>query len=135
MSTDHVNIRANDPHRTVVFYKTLGLELCGCLQLDGLYNLYMGAAGEPHTLEITVMADGGFATPGTGHFALAVGDLDAIVATMRAAGFEPERDPYHPGGREQWRICFFADPDGNRVELIDGDRMVTPNDPLPAGLP
>ena len=41
--------------------------------------------------------------------------------TVRAVG---------PGGRDEFRICFVADPDGYRIELIDGD-FDTPQDPTP----
>jgi lactoylglutathione lyase len=36
---------------------------------------------------------------------------------------------YAPGGREEYRICFVADPDGYRIELIDGGSFPTPQDP------
>ena len=68
--------------------------------------------------------------PGTGfgHVALAVEDLDALLERLAAQGIEPEKPPYHPGGRTEFRICFVADPDGYRTELIDGD-FATPQDP------
>ena len=42
---------------------------------------------------------------------------------------EPEKPAYRPGGREDLpRIAFVADPDGYRVELIEGERFATPQD-------
>jgi lactoylglutathione lyase len=42
---------------------------------------------------------------------------------------EPEKPPYHPGGREELPlIAFVADPDGYRVEIIGGGRFDTPQD-------
>ena len=42
----------------------------------------------------------------------------------------PEKPPYRPGGRDDLpRIAFVADPDGYRVELIDGGEFPTPQDP------
>jgi lactoylglutathione lyase len=137
MRADHVNLRVADPLRALAFYRALGLQLCGCLRLDGLYNLYLGPPGDEHSLELTVNeqpGEGWSTAPGTGHFALAVGDLDATVARLAEQDIRPENPPYHPGGRNEWRICFVVDPDGNRVELVEGDRMATPQDPLPDGV-
>ena len=44
------------------------------------------------------------------------------------AGIRPESPPYAPDGRGEYRICFLADPDGYRIELIDGP-FPTPQDP------
>ena len=61
--------------------------------------------------------------------AITVDDLDATLAALRELGVEPERPPYHPGGREDLPlICFVADPDGYRVELIGGGAFPTPQD-------
>ena len=60
-----------------------------------------------------------------------VEDLDGLLASLAQQGIEPEKPPYSPGGREGIRICFVADPDGYRIELIDGD-FATPQDPDPA---
>jgi lactoylglutathione lyase len=65
---------------------------------------------------------------GYGHVALVVEDLDAELARLRSAGIEAERPPYAPGGRTDYRICFLTDPDGYRIELIDGS-FPTPQDP------
>jgi catechol 2,3-dioxygenase-like lactoylglutathione lyase family enzyme len=48
-----------------------------------------------------------------------VDDLDATLTALEKKGIEPERPPYtvREGGS---RICFVRDPDGYRVELIEG---------------
>ena len=48
----------------------------------------------------------------------AVDQLDAI-----AVGIGHERDP-----RQLGPICFVQDPDGYRIELIDGGAFETPQD-------
>jgi catechol 2,3-dioxygenase-like lactoylglutathione lyase family enzyme len=63
-----------------------------------------------------------------GHIALSVEDLDGLSARLAEQGIEPEKPPYHPGGRGEFRICFLQDPDGYRIELIDGE-FETPEDP------
>ena len=47
-------------------------------------------------------------------------------------GVEPEKPPFAPGGRPGvGRICFVQDPDGYRIELIDGGEFKTPQDSDP----
>jgi lactoylglutathione lyase len=68
------------------------------------------------------------------HINVRVRDVEASLRFYEALGFERrgrlqfEGPPYHPGGRTEYRICFVADPDGYRIELIDGD-FATPQDP------
>jgi lactoylglutathione lyase len=95
-------------------------------------RVYLGLPGDGDTLELTVNV--GRDEPyevgtGYGHIALTVDDLDATLGRLAEQSIEPETPPYHPGGREEYRICFVADPDGYRVELIDGGEFRTPQDP------
>jgi lactoylglutathione lyase len=129
----HTNVRVRDVDASLRFYEALGFERRGRLQFDGAYNIYLGLPGDGDTLELTV--NEGREEPydlgdGYGHVALAVDDLDELLARLAAGGIEPEKPPYAPGGREEFRICFVADPDGYRIELIDGD-FATPQDPEP----
>ena len=55
-----------------------------------------------------------------------------LLASLAEQGVEPEKPPYGVGGtesRDEYRICFVIDPDGYRVELIDGGAFPTPQDP------
>jgi len=129
----HTNVRVRDVDASLRFYEALGFERRGRLQFDGAYNVYLGLPGDGDTLELTVN-DGREATydlgDGYGHFALEVDDVDGLLARLAEQGIEPEKPPYAPGGREEFRICFVADPDGYRLELIDGE-FETPQDPEP----
>ncbi|HUA24872.1 MAG TPA: VOC family protein [Steroidobacteraceae bacterium] len=132
----HTNIRVKDPAASLRFYRVLGMELVGCLVMsERYYLLYLGTRDDDQTtIELTVNETGGKdydRSPGSGHFALAVGDLDACVAALDAASFKTEQAPFNPNGRADLRVCFVADPDGHRIELIDG-RFPTPDDDLPA---
>ncbi len=126
----HTCVRVRDIDASLRFYEALGYERRGRLQFDGAYNIYLGLPGDGDTLELTV--NEGQTEPyeigtGYGHIALVVDDLDAQVAVLAEHGFEPEKPPYHPGGREEvGPICFVQDPDGYRIELINGAGFETP---------
>jgi lactoylglutathione lyase len=128
----HTNVRVRDIDASLRFYEALGFERRGRLQFDSAYNVYLGLPGDGDTLELTVN-EGREEEPydlgdGYGHVALEVEDLDALLEGLAARGIEPEKPPYGPGGRDEFRICFVQDPDGYRVELIDGT-FETPQDP------
>jgi lactoylglutathione lyase len=128
----HTCVRVLDERRSVAFYEKLGYERRGKLRFETAYNVYMGLPGDGDTLELTVNV--GREEPydlgeGYNHMALTVDDLDALLAELAKDGIEPEKPPYAPGGRtEVGRICFVADPDGYRIELIDGGAFPTPQD-------
>lgn len=128
----HTCCRVLDVEQSIRFYGLLGYELRGRLNFDSAYNVYLGLPGGGDTLELTVNV--GRTEPyelgdGYNHLALTVDDLDGLLARLAAEGIEPEKAPYAPGGRDDvGRICFVADPDGYRVELIDGS-FPTPQDP------
>ena len=52
-----------------------------------------------------------------------------LQARLGAGGMGRVYLGYSPGGRpEIGRICFVQDPDGYRIELIDGGEFKTPQD-------
>ncbi len=135
MTLVHTCVRVRDPEASVRFYEALGFERRGRLNFETAYNVYMGLPGDRDALELTVNA--GREEPydlgdGYNHIAITVDDLDALLASLAELGVEPEKPPFHPGDREEYRICFVADPDGYRVELIDGGAFPTPQDPDPS---
>ena len=129
----HTCVRVRDPEASQRFYRALGFEPRGRLNFSSAYNIYMGLPGGGDVLELTV--NRGHDEPydlgdGYNHLALTVDDLDGLLATLAEQGIEPEKPPFHPGGRpEVGRICFVQDPDGYRIELIDGGEFKTPQDP------
>jgi lactoylglutathione lyase len=131
----HTCVRVRDPDASVRFYEALGFERRGRLNFDSAYNVYLGLPGDGDTLELTVNA--GRDEPydlgdGYNHVAVTVDDLDAVLGRLAEIGVEPEKPPYRPGGRDDLpRIAFVADPDGYRIELIDGGTFETPQDPAP----
>jgi len=134
MTLVHTCVRVRDPEASVRFYEALGFERRGRLNFETAYNVYMGLPGDRDALELTVNV--GREEPydlgdGYNHIAITVDDLDGLLASLAEIGVEPEKPPFRPGGREEYRICFVADPDGYRVELIDGGAFPTPQDPDP----
>jgi lactoylglutathione lyase len=128
----HTCLRVRDPEASVAFYRVLGFEQRGRLNFETAYNVYLGLPGDGDTLELTVNVGRDEAYElgdGFNHLAVTVDDIEATLAGFGEIGVEPEKPPYHPGGRDDLpRIAFVADPDGYRVELIDGGRFDTPQD-------
>ncbi|GAB1818635.1 VOC family protein [Herbidospora sp. RD11066] len=129
----HVNIRPQDPAASLRFYRALGIDVVGCMRMPGMHTIYLGSPGDSSVVELSVKeeADPNWSTAtGSGHFAFTVTDLHGAVARLEGMGIRPEGPPFHPGGRPEVLVAFFGDPDGNRVELIDGAFPV-PQDDLP----
>ena len=132
MKLVHTCVRVRDIDASLRFYEALGFERRGKLQFKTAYNIYMGLPGDGDTLELTV--NEGREEPydlgeGYNHIAITVDDIHATVAELAEHGIEPEKPPYHPGDRsELGPICFVQDPDGYRIELIDGGAFETPQD-------
>src|SRR3954451_10499927 len=100
----HTCVRVRDPDASVRFYQALGFEERGRLNFASAYNVYMGLPGDGDRLELTVNV--GREEPydlgdGYNHVAVTVEDIDAVLATLAGIGVEPEKPPYHPGGREE----------------------------------
>jgi len=70
------------------------------------------------------------ASGNVGRMAVAVDDIHTALTALEPLGVAPEKPPYHPGDRDELPlIAFVADPDGYRIELIDGGEFATPQDP------
>ncbi|WP_022927583.1 VOC family protein [Patulibacter americanus] len=129
----HTCVRVRDIDASVRFYEALGFEKRGRLNFETAFNVYMGLPGDGDRLELTVNDDREQPYDlgdGYNHIALVVDDLEQQLADLKAGlGVEPEKPPFHPGGRAELpHIAFVQDPDGYRVELIDGG-FPTPRDP------
>jgi lactoylglutathione lyase len=128
----HTCVRVRDPEASVRFYEALGFERRGQLNFDSAYNVYLGLPGQGDQLELTVnvgRAEAYDLGEGYNHVAVTVDDVEAVLERLAGLGVEPEKPPYRPGGRDDLpRIAFVADPDGYRIELIDGGRFETPQD-------
>jgi lactoylglutathione lyase len=128
----HTCLRVRDVDASLRFYRALGFEERGRLNFASAYNVYLGLPGDGDRLELTVNVgrdDPYDLGDGYNHVAVAVEDVDAVLARLADIGVEPEKPPYHPGDRDDLPlIAFVADPDGYRVELIHGGHFATPQD-------
>jgi lactoylglutathione lyase len=122
----HTMYRITDPGTSRRFYEALGLEFRREMDIvrngeTEATNYFFAASGQEEELELTFNHDGRSYEMGTayGHIALGVDDLDQTLAQLKEQGIEPEREPYRvrEGGS---RLCFIRDPDGYRIELIEG---------------
>ena len=118
----HTCYRIGDIDRSVSFYEKLGFEEVGRLPIrDEAINVFMGLPDDGARLELTYNHGVDSYDLGTGynHIAILVEDLDGTLETLAGDGIEPEKPPYRvrEGGS---RICFVRDPDGYRIELIEG---------------
>ena len=118
----HTCYRIGDIDRSVAFYEKLGFEETWRMPIgDEAINVFMNLPGEDPVLELTYNHGVDSYELGTGynHIAIAVEDLDGALEQLAGQGIEPEKPPYRvrEGGS---RICFVRDPDGYRVEIIEG---------------
>jgi lactoylglutathione lyase len=118
----HTCYRIGEIDRSVAFYETLGFEELKRMPIrDEAINVFMGLPGDGPRLELTYNFGVDEYEMGTGynHIALRVADLDATLAALADLGIDPEKPPYsiREGGS---RLCFVRDPDGYRIELIEG---------------
>ena len=121
----HTMYRITDPDKSRAFYEALGFEFRREMDIvrEGeteATNYFFGVPGQEEELELTFNHDGRTYDLGTGygHIALAVDGMAETLASLKAQGIEPEREPYRvrEGGS---RLCFVQDPDSYRIELIE----------------
>jgi len=120
----HTCYRIGDIDRSVAFYTALGFEERRRMPIrDEAINVFMGLPGDEDRLELTYNFGVDSYELGTGynHIAITAPDLDATLDQLKEQGIEPEKPPYsvREGGS---RICFVRDPDGYRIEIIEGGR-------------
>jgi lactoylglutathione lyase len=118
----HTCYRIGEIDRSVAFYETLGFEELKRMPIrQEAINVFMGLPGDGPRLELTYNFGVDTYEMGTGynHIALRVEDLDGTLERLAEHGIDPEKPPYsiREGGS---RLCFVRDPDGYRIELIEG---------------
>ncbi len=128
LAFDHVALTVADLQKSLDFYQgVLGFPLLGQLEFKderGFRIAYLQFGNSvlelfafssptiPHTWnpDETVL--------GLKHIGMLVSDVDAVLAQLKEQGVRIIYPPNDAHGGV--RTCFFADPDGNALELIDG---------------
>lgn len=121
MKTLHFAYRVTDLDRSLDFYRTLGYDEVGRVDLGGGNSLTMLKFGGEATVTVElvhrphdepVVIGSGFS-----HFGVQVDDLAATVERLAKAGLEP--GPVElPGGLQGPQTSWLLDPDGYRIELV-----------------
>lgn len=125
---DHVHLRSSDPEATAQWFeKMLGAQVIRTQQM-GQTRIDLKLGGANIFIAPVKAGDGVNAPPATpyqglDHFGLAVKDVDAVVADLKAKGVEFTMEPNSP--RPGIRICFLRGPQGISIELLDRDPKYT----------
>lgn len=140
---DHIGIVVSDIDRALGFWRDgIGLEVTGrgtadwphLSELNGLPEVALEwctlALGETVVIELTAYHNGppagarasGEDAPGRAHIGIAVDDLGAVLARLRAGDARLRSDgPVRiaAGQYTGWRAIYALDPDGTSVELFE----------------
>lgn len=115
---DHIHLRSPDPEATAAFYESaFGVELKRSPQrIDfvlGGQPIFVSPITEPATTGDAPMPP----YRGLEHIGLAVKDIDAVVAELKAKGvvFTMEPNTIRPGVR----IAFLRAPENVSIELLE----------------
>jgi catechol 2,3-dioxygenase-like lactoylglutathione lyase family enzyme len=124
---DHVAVTVSNLAASLAFYQdVLGLPLLGELHFQderGFRIAYLQVGNsvlELFAFDVPTLpraANPHVTVLGLKHLALLVDDVDAVAAQLTARGAHITNPPRDVRGV---RNCFFVDPDGNSLELIDG---------------
>ena len=120
MRTLHPALRVADLAAAVRFYAALGYTEVGRVPGSPLGELVLLRLPDDEfaALELVDAPPDRRGTSGLDHLAVQVESLDAAVAALRDAGYAPGEAGL-PGGATGPRTAEVADPDGNRVELVE----------------
>jgi lactoylglutathione lyase len=121
---DHIHVRSPDPEATAAWFeRMLGAQVIRTMP-QGKPRIDLKLGGAMIFIAPVAPGDGVNAPPaapyqGLDHFGLAVRDIDAVAAELKAKGAEFTKDvtTIRPG----IRICFLRGPQGISIELLDRD--------------
>ena len=121
---DHIHLRSPDPDATAAWFERMfGAQVIRTTQ-QGKPRIDLKLGGANIFVAPVAPGDSVNAPPATpyqglDHFGLAVSNIDAVAADLKAKGVEFTRDVYtvRPGTR----ICFLRGPQGISIELLDRD--------------
>ena len=120
MRTLHFGLRVRDRERSVAFYRALGYEVVGEVPETGIGYLTMLKLPADEFVTIELAHDPTTKVGSDSHFsqlAIQVESLHEFVAELAARGVIAEA-PSSPDGSADFLTSTVADPDGNRIELV-----------------
>jgi catechol 2,3-dioxygenase-like lactoylglutathione lyase family enzyme len=118
---DHIHLRSRDPEAMARYYvEVFGAAPVDKVVVNGAVRIIVSLAGM--NLFIEQVPAGTPAPPeppylGLEHIGLAVTDLDAVCADLKARGAEFAVEPHAP--RPGVRIAFVRAPENVRIELLE----------------
>ena len=121
---DHIHLRSPDPEATAAWFeRMLGAQVIRST-VEGKPRIDLKLGGADVFIMPVAASDKVNAPPvtpyqGLDHFGLAVRDVDAVAAELKAKGAEFTMEPRTI--RAGLRICFLRGPQGVSVELLDRD--------------
>lgn len=125
LGTHHVGLSTTSLARLRAFYtETLGLPIVGAFEGHDIVFVQAGDTvieliGEPDPPDSAMSPADGFDRRGWQHLAWEVDDVDGAYAELSARGIPFTLPPEDfPPEAPVLRIAFFADPDGNLIEVV-----------------
>jgi lactoylglutathione lyase len=121
---DHIHLRSPDPEATAAWFeRMLGAQVIRST-VEGKPRIDLKLGGADVFIMPVAPSDKVNAPPvtpyqGLDHFGLAVRDVDAVAAELKAKGAEFTMEPRTI--RAGLRICFLRGPQGVSIELLDRD--------------
>ncbi len=121
MRTLHFGLRVADLDRSLAFYTAVGYGIVGSVAGTGMGHLTMLKlpSDEFVTIELVhnpteAALDGGSRLS---HFVIQVDSMDVALTELAGRGIDAEA-PTSPDGTADFQTTWIADPDGNRIELV-----------------
>jgi len=121
---DHVHLRSPDPEATARWFEEmLGAEVIRSMQ-EGKPRIDLKLGGARVFIAPVAPSDGVNPPPvtpyqGLDHIGLAVKDIDAVAAGLKAKGVAFTKEPHTQ--RPGVRVCFLRGPQGISIELLERD--------------
>jgi lactoylglutathione lyase len=121
---DHIHLRSPDPEATAAWFeRMLGAQVIRST-VEGKPRIDLKLGGADVFIMPVGVSDNVNAPPvtpyqGLDHFGLAVRDVDAVAADLKAKGAEFTMEPRTI--RAGLRICFLRGPQGVSIELLERD--------------